>query len=130
MSKYIDFDAYREEREKDVITIHMYGEEIEIPAQPTLALMEKVLEFTHQKEQGEVLADQEIIYMIENLIGKEQYKQMKENGASIQDAEWLITKVQEIYRNVDAEDDTKNLTPSTSPKSGEASKQTSKESME
>lgn len=129
MSKTIDFDAYREEKKDDVIKINMYGEEIKIPAQPSLELMEQVLDFINTKKQGNVLADEEIVFMIEKLLGEKQYKKLKENGASVQDAEWLIRQINKMYMNVE-EDGTKNLTPSTSQKSGEASKQTSKESME
>lgn len=119
MAKRIDFDAYREEKKDDVITVHMYDEDIKIPAQPSLDLMEQVLSFINSKDKGNALADEEVVFMIEKLIGKEQYKKLKENGASVNDAEWLIKQITKMYTNTDEEDDTKNLTPSTSQKSGD-----------
>ncbi len=104
--KYIDFDKYRKEKEDDKIIIKAFGEELELPPSPKLETMEKIIEMMNIEGADSEMPEQEVLNMLESLLGKEQLQTLKEKGITISEAEWLLTQLWQQYNQ--EEDDTKN----------------------
>ncbi|MGM0437493.1 MAG: hypothetical protein ACQEQD_04405 [Bacillota bacterium] len=118
--KYIDFDAYREEKENDKLIIKAFDEELELPPSPRLSIMEKLLELRNKKGDEADIPEQEIFVMLENLLGKEQLRKLIDNGVTTEEAEWLLMQIWQQYNSTDDEEDgSKNETNSTSQKNGD-----------
>mgnify|MGYP000409113409 CR=1 FL=1 len=115
--KYIDFDEYRAEKEKDKLIINAFEEELELPTSPKLAVMEKLIGMKNEKGKDADIPEKEIFEMLESLLGKEQLRRLIDNGITVDGAEWLLMQIWEQY-TPSQEDDTKNK-PSTSQKSGD-----------
>lgn len=112
MSKIIDFDNYRKEQKSDNIIIKAFDEELEIPSSPTLATMEELLELKDSLSSEGVIPEESVVRMLKELLGKDVYQDLRDKGADIEDAEWLLTQIWTLYRGVQEEeldeDDTKN----------------------
>lgn len=127
--KLIDFDAYREEKKDDKLIIKAFGEKLELPPSPKLAIMEKLIAMRNQKGEDAEVPEQEIFIMLESLLGKKPLRKLIDGGITSDEAEWLLMQIWKQY-NSPKEDDTKNVTSSTSQKNGDSSKQTSSENTE
>ena len=112
MSKTIDFDAYRQEKEKENITIKAFGEKLVLPPSPPLSTMEKVLSFYNKAGGQAEIPESEVIEMIKALLGTDKYRKLADNGMTVEEAEWLIVEIYKYYNP--KKDDTKNNQPSTS----------------
>ena len=112
--KYIDFDEYLNEKEDNPITLKMFGDEYKLPASPPVSTMTKLFSM-HRKD---TLKDEQVLNMLESLLGKEQFKVLVKNDVEIADAEWLVKKLVSMYNPAPEDADTKNEQPSTSSKNG------------
>jgi len=121
MSKTIDFDAYRAERADEKIIIKALGEELELPPSPPLSTMEKLLALYKQSGSKATIPEEEVITMLEALLGKKQYRKLSDGGLTVSEAEWLIQELWKQYNPQQEvkEDDTKNKVASTSQKNGD-----------
>ena len=116
--KYIDFDAYRKEKEDDKIIIKAFKKELKLPPSPKLSVIEKVLEMRNKKGDEHALNETEVFGVLENLLGKKQFRELVDKGITSDEAEWLMGKLWNVYNPSRKEDDTKNKVPSTSQKNG------------
>jgi hypothetical protein len=120
MSKTIDFDAYRAERADEKIIIKALGEELELPPSPPLSTMEKLLALYKQSGSKATIPEEEVIIMLEALLGKKQYRKLSDGGLTVEEAEWLIKELWKQYNPQPKEQsDTKNTEASTSRKNGD-----------
>ena len=122
MSKTIDFDAYRAEKKDENITIKAFGEELELPPSPPLSTMEVLLGLYKKASSEATVPEEEVITMLEALLGKEQYRKLSDGGLTVSEAEWLIQELWKQYNPQQEvkEDDTKNKVASTSQKNGDS----------
>ena len=121
MSKTIDFDAFREERAEDNIYIKAFGEELELPPSPPLANMLEIIEMNERMGEKADIPQKQIKQMLELSLGKKQFDKLLEKGMTMEEANWLVKELWNIYNKVDTDkDDTKNNQPSPSQKNGDS----------
>lgn len=118
MNKTIDFDGYREEQKEEKLTIKAYGEDIELPASPRLSIMEDLIDMKNKEGKEATVPEEEVINMLDALMGADVRKKLSKNGATIKEMEWLLMQIWQKY-NTGEQDDTKNQTNSTSQKTGD-----------
>ena len=122
MNKTIDFDAYRAEKKDNNIIIKAFGEELELPPSPPLSTMEILLGLYKKTGTEATIPEEEVITMLEALLGKKQYRKLSDGGLTVSEAEWLIKQLWKQYNPQPEEDegDTKNKVASTSQKNGDS----------
>jgi hypothetical protein len=121
MSKTIDFDAYRAEKKDENITIKAFGEKLELPPSPPLSTMEVLLGLYKKAGSEATVPEEEVITMLEALLGKEQYRKLSDGGLTVSEAEWLIQELWKQYNpEPEVKGDTKNKVASTSQKNGDS----------
>jgi len=90
----IDFDKYREEKE-DSIELVAFGEKLEAPSSPALAVVEDIVELD-EKDEDEI-PPEKLIDMLKVLLGEDSYKSLRDNGAELGDLEWIFNQIFSIY---------------------------------
>ena len=117
--KYIDFDEYRKEKENEPLIIKAYGKEYELPPSPRLSIMEKLIELKNKEGKNATVPEEEMIAMIDALMGADARKELSEKGVEIDGLEWLLKNIWKKYNAGKKESGTKNPTNSTSQKTGD-----------
>ena len=117
--KYIDFDQYRKEKKKEPLIIKAYGKEYELPPSPRLSIMEKLIELKNKDGKDANIPEEEMIAMIDALMGEEARKELSEKGMGIDELEWLLKNIWKKYKPGKKESGKKNPTSSTSEKTGD-----------
>jgi len=116
---YIDFDKYLEEKEDKPLIIKAFGKEYKLPSSPKLSIMEKLIELRNQKGKKSNIPEEEIIAMIDALMGKEARKELSKEGIEIDGLEWLLLQIWEKYNSGKKESGKKNPPNSTLQKTGD-----------
>lgn len=95
--KYIDFDEYRKEKKQEPLIIKAFGEEYELPPSPKLHIMEKLIELRNKKGNNAAIPEEELISMIDALMGEENRRELSQKGIEIEDLEWLLMQIWKRY---------------------------------
>ncbi|MFP4647288.1 MAG: hypothetical protein ACLFN4_06680 [Candidatus Acetothermia bacterium] len=119
MAKTIDFDAYRQEKNEEPLIIIAFGNEYELPPSPKMSVMESIIGMKNEKGTGGTIPEEEMIWILDKLLGEDERKELFDQGMTVEELEWLILQMWEQYMGQDddeGEDDQKN---STSQKNGD-----------
>ena len=119
MSDLGDLTEFIEEAEGDATQFSYKGIKCEIPSSPTMKAMLKMQKIMDEKGENENLSDMEVLEINKLFIGEDTFDKLIDAGITIKGFEVLLT--QKIMPNINLaeEDEGKNLTSSTSQKSGD-----------
>jgi len=97
-NRTIDFDQYRKEKKKEPVIIKAFGQEFELPPQIPLKTMESIIELRQKLGKGGTIPEEQIFTALEQMISEEALEALIEEGADVDDAEWLLREIFKQYR--------------------------------
>lgn len=97
MTKYFDFDAWREERNAQPIIIKAFGKEYEIPSDVPFDV---VLGLVHSMREGveEITQVEQVLEMAESVFGKDTMDEWRSNRIGVNEIKFMTEKVMAMYQ--------------------------------